>query len=252
VREYVKVNPATLLVDLGDTFDPPDSSDWERKATVIVGSMNRMGYVAMNLGEEELDRGEPLLALLQRESAFRILGQRQSNTPPRLRVPEPFVITETGGLRVAIVGIEKEPQETSRGNTPDSVALSGPISYLAGLVPKLKGRSDLVLVLAHMLRSEAEALARAVPGIGVILYAHETFPQETPQLIGQTVVVGGGWRGQRVGVLRLFLGAERRVVAFEGHFVSLTRAYTPDTHILHKVQKYRHGRWTSPEKGRGA
>lgn len=76
-------------------------------------------------------------------------------------------------LRVGVTGVSRQP---SVGETIDGYRVTDPAAALRQQVPELRKRADVVVVLAYVRADEARALAKAVPGIDVMICAQDFLP----------------------------------------------------------------------------
>ncbi len=124
-----------------------------------------------------------------------------------------YVVIERGGLRVGVFGLFGK-------DAADDSPFAGPVAFLdpvveAGRVVEIlrtKERADVVIGLSHMgtksdpADSEDEALARAVPGIDVLISAHSHTLLKAPRFAGRTAIVSSSWGGEYLGRLELAAG----------------------------------------------
>ena len=102
-------------------------------------------------------------------------------------------------LRIAILGVLgtelRWPKELGR--------LAAPAAALPPLMKSLRGQADLFVVLSHQGLEADQKLAKAVPGIHLIVGAHtQSFLQE-PIQVGETWIVQASFRNQQVGAWKI-------------------------------------------------
>ncbi len=123
---------------------------------------------------------------------------------------EPYAVIERRGIRIGLFGILGKDAQT---DTPFAkpVTFADPVETSKKMAALLreKEKVDLVVCLSHTgtspvkEHSEDELLARAVPGIDVIISGHTHTILPTPIVVGKTVIVSAGSYGAYLGRLTL-------------------------------------------------
>ncbi len=204
--EAAEAGGVVLLLDAGDVRTGSYCSD-RHQALPDFEVMGAMGYDAMTLGNHELD--VPLETTLEQRSAmgFPLLGANLVAPDRDEPILEPFVVIERGGLRLAVLGLVTP--ETRTGSTFGSLAaarFADPVATARRLVPELRARADVVIALSHNGLDEDRALARAVPGIDVVVGGHSHSVVEAPVRAGGAIIVQAGSDGRFLGRLDLEVG----------------------------------------------
>ncbi len=168
-------------------------------------AMNALGFDAMVIGNHELDYGRRWIEGLIGRAKFPVL----SADVIRRDLPDldgssgkllarPYVILNRGGLRIGIIGLT-----TTQYIQSLQVQVKDPVEVARELVPQVARQSDLVLVLSHLGFKPDMELARAVPGIDLIVGGHSHTMVNEPVLIGETLIVQDGAFAPQVGILDL-------------------------------------------------
>jgi len=136
--------------------------------------LNALGVDAMALGNHEFDRGPAQLAHMLAATHFPILAANiDAAAEPELAARvRPYVVHEIAGEKVALVGLIT-PLAPSIVKDVGRVRFLDPAPVLTKIIADLKARDiNKVIVLSHLGYAEDLALARAVPGIDVIVGGH--------------------------------------------------------------------------------
>jgi len=157
-----------------------------------------------------------------------------------------YLVLEKNGLKVGLFGILGE---TAADDAPDAapVTFSKQIVRARELTAKLRDteKVDLVIALSHSgissnpKKSEDEKLAREVPGIDVIVSGHPHVPIRFPVVVGSTLIVGVGDRGEELGYLRLRRGADGRFAAESYALRPVTADIPEDPAVAAEVAAFR-------------
>lgn len=172
--------------------------------------MNLMDYDAMALGPKEMSLGVDLLRQRMGEASFAILSANAVLAGSQELVAEPYTILDVGGHKVGIIGLTR-----IEAAAPSGFQVLDPHEVAKRYVPEVREKAGTVIVLSNLENSAALALARAVPGIDLVVGA---LPSGSPTQslrvpdTGTLVVVADlamtGHSGRRVGVLRVTLGSD--------------------------------------------
>ena len=189
IRRQRALNPATILVDCGDTIQG-EPINYVRNALrrdlpePSMAIMNALGYSAMAVGNHEFDFGLEVLRDAEKQAKFPLLSANTVDAKGKPGFLSHTIVT-VAGIRVALVGF----------TTPRIPAMTEPRNY-AGLrfqdivaaarelVPRLRERerAEVVVALVHAGLGKVDGregdenaalrLADQVPGLDVILTGH--------------------------------------------------------------------------------
>lgn len=174
-----------LLLDAGDVNTGVPESDLQQAEPDFRG-MSAIGYDAMAVGNHEFDRAADVMRRQRFGwSNFPWLSANVYQDGQRLF--EPYRVFRLGGLRVAVLGLTTDDtmKALSRERYPGLV-VRAPTIDAADLVPRLRREADVVIALSHMghyidgrhgVNAPGDVeLARAVPGIDLIVGGHSQNP----------------------------------------------------------------------------
>jgi len=194
----------TLLVDAGDAWQGTFISN-ANKGEAVTKAMNLMHYDAFAVGNHDFDWGQEVLAQRAKEAAFPFLAAnvvdiKTGRSPPYLK---PFEVRDLGIARVGIIGLTNPGSATIvKATSVAGLQFQPAADSIRPLISEVQKQADIVVVAAHIGTAEAVQLARDVPGIDVIVAAHDHLPVQTARLEGRTTIVdagaytqsSGGWR----------------------------------------------------------
>lgn len=239
----------TLLVDAGDIVDgTPLSVEYGGEADFA--AVSAAGYDIMTLGNHEF--GVSLEELNQniRIASFPIvcanLVDRKSG---KLLLP-PYAIYDFEGAKIAVFGLTTPSPEYKAAK--DGLDFLDPCETAKKLVPELKKRADIVIALSHLGSAEDEKLAKAAPGIDVIVGGHSHARLATPKFIpqtdqphafwvGGTVIVQAYEKGAELGRLDLRLRRDQgpyTLMSYTGRLLPITSEIPEDPATARVVARY--------------
>jgi 2',3'-cyclic-nucleotide 2'-phosphodiesterase (5'-nucleotidase family) len=236
----------TLLVDAGDTWQGTFISN-ANKGEAVTRAMNLMHYDALAVGNHDFDWGQEVLAQRASEAGFPFLAAnvvetRSGRPPPYLK---PFVVRDLGITRVGIIGLTNP----GSGTIVKATSIAG-LQFLPAadsvraVVAEVRKQADIIIVAAHIGTADATQLARDVPGIDVIVAAHDHAPIQTARLEGRTTIVDAGAYAQYLGRLEIVVDRATRGMkdAVRGGVLTAIAAnpnVKPDTEIAKLVAERR-------------
>ena len=261
VRRVRAEQPNVLLLDSGDTIQgTPLAYYFARKDTdkpnPMILAMNALGYDAAAVGNHEFNFGLDILWKVKREARFPILAanvkQQYDRAPQRFA---PYIIKEIAGVRVAIVGFvtpaipHAELPANYRGYEFEPI-----VDTARRVIPEVRKRADLVVVVAHSGLAPIPAwtdempgenamkeLAEQVPGIDVILIGHTH--NEVPERIINGVLLTQA-KNSAASLARVDLDLERaeggawRVAAKHSVVIPVTEQVPADPEIVQLAAPY--------------
>ncbi|MEP6694575.1 MAG: bifunctional UDP-sugar hydrolase/5'-nucleotidase [Chloroflexota bacterium] len=197
----------TVLVDAGDAWQGTFISN-ANKGEAVTKAMNLMHYDALALGNHDFDWGQDVLAQRAKDATFPFLAAnvaetKTGKTPAYLR---PFAVKDLGIARVGIIGVTNPGSATIvKATSVAGLQFQPAAESIRPLMAEVQKQADIVVVAAHIGTAEAVQLARDVPGIDVIVAAHDHLPVQTARIEGRTTIVDAGAYTQYLGRLEIIV-----------------------------------------------
>lgn len=242
-----------LVVGNGDDIDPGvgRGSLVDNRFTVERGpdtegryafeAFNAIGLDAETYGFDELDWIDRLAPRL-RTARFAMVSANVRD-PVTGQVfgarygARPWAIKVVAGVRFGITGAISTEGPAVPTKPTVEVVESG--RALAEVVPQMRAAgADIVIVLSHLeTRTEAQRIARSVPGIDLILGTHLGEPLATPQRIGGTLLSVPAWGVDNLGALDVTV-RDGRVAAAVLHEYGVSPSERPDPAVKRILDRY--------------
>jgi 5'-nucleotidase / UDP-sugar diphosphatase len=171
IREQLAKRRTTVwLVDAGDFSDgTPMSLAYHGEADIA--AMNAAGYTFGTLGNHEfnipLAQTRKLIGLAQYPL---LCANAVDNASGKLLMRE-SVVQNVGPVRIAVFGLITR-QAATYPAAKEGVTIAGEIETARRVVPALRKRADIVVLLSHAGEVVDRQLADQVPGIDVIVGGH--------------------------------------------------------------------------------
>jgi len=172
IKEIEKKNPNTIALSAGDWISGTPVSglfkgkaDWE--------TLNIMDYKAMAIGNHEFDYGQAALREAVKTSKVPFLAANIYQKDGSC-FAKPYIIVNKGKTRIAIVGLTTpETPIVTHPKNVEGLEFEDPAVTFFKLLPTLKKKADIIIVLSHLGYEEDIQLAKQYPkDIQVIVGGH--------------------------------------------------------------------------------
>ncbi len=164
------------LTTLGGDLLSPSLLSGLTQGRQMIEIFNALGLDAAGLGNHEFDFGSEVLRRRIAESSFPWLASNTLGADGRPFVGRAMLLHQVGPFKVGLMGLITP--ETRTLSSPGAEVRFAPVVETARAMVALlrQQKADLVIALTHLDLAADRALARAVPGIDVILGGHDHDP----------------------------------------------------------------------------
>lgn len=231
---------ASLTLHAGDLVQgSPVSTIFEGAPDYEIA--NNLGLDVNCLGNHEFDYGWPRIRDFLQIANFPTLSANAVDASGNRLVNPPYVIRDAGGMRVAVIGalLEKVLDTTTLDRLGPFHA-APTVETLRPIVAEARQHADMVIVLAHVGRAEAESILRALPDVSVAVIGHEHTPWKEPVEVDGRFIVHAEGYGRQVGRLVVrYDTAARRIVSHEWTGIPVDDSrYPADPAVQAQVDKW--------------
>lgn len=195
--------------------------------------MRDMGFAATSIGNHEFNYGQKQLLNLANIAGFPFLAANVFyEDGSYFAVPSTIVTID--GIKVGLFGLS--PVDTPIVTHPNNVIglkFADPIDSAMTVLAELEMTADIIVCLSHLGYEEDLKLAKALPGIDIIIGGHSHTLLEKPVKVGPTLIVAAGeWAGY-AGNLEVTV-KNNAVSAYSGKVVKLDES-VPNPRLSSKV-----------------
>lgn len=232
IESIRKGERSVLLLDCGAVFD-----HIRDKAELSLNAMERMGYDALNLGSPEFNFGKEFLEHARANVSFPYIASNLLYEGSRLPWTREYIIKEAGGIKVAILGV-LNPDGLAQLTKVKGLEVIPPETALKRLLPEVRGKADLVILLSRFDVKETIALVRATKGVDVAISSgsDDVFFAEA---IENTVILQTGSLGKTLGLLKITLDEKRVLSVSERRHVPLRSSVPDNEEIARLVEEFK-------------
>jgi 2',3'-cyclic-nucleotide 2'-phosphodiesterase (5'-nucleotidase family) len=247
------------LCTAGDFYGTPDVFN-EAKSHFVARMMGEMGYDAIGIGEMDLNFGLGALAKDARSYKLPIvcanLVARVDSVKVRGQGPEyvaadklgtafaPYRIVEKSGVRFGFIGVMSPSTKVRRPGTASVDALTytleDPVAAVKGILPEVRGKCDVLVLLAHMDEIEAQHFLETVTDADFLVLGHDPGgrPMGNPIVVGKTKILRATYQGQNIGQMDIQLTDTHGVKEARNRIHPLTAAYRDDPQMAKRLDEF--------------
>jgi len=234
IESIRKDEPSVLLLDCGALFGiSRDTVELHLKA------MELMGYDALNLGIPEFVFGKEFLEHTRSSVSFPYIASNLLYRGSMLPWTREYIIKEVGGIKVAILGV-LNPDYLTKINQAlvKGLEVIPPETALKRLLPEVRGKADLVVLLSRFDVNGTIALVKAVKGVDVAISSgsDQIYRVEEPE---NTVLLQTGSLGETLGLLKITLDEKRALSVSDRRHVSLRSSVPGNVEIERLVEEFK-------------
>ncbi|EEF63269.1 multiheme c-type cytochrome [Pedosphaera parvula] len=184
-----------------------------------------MNYDVVNLGEREAQLSLAQLQLLKRESPVSLISANLLDDKSGARICEPYKIVQRGKYKVALLGVTDSRIQT--GNLGPGVAVEKMEVTLEKLLPELKPKADVIILLAFTDEETLARLAQEFYELDVILGGKVSQPSQKLDHENHSLILYTANEGRALGVLKVRVSGRAKLAGL-GHEILLLHDKVPE------------------------
>jgi 2',3'-cyclic-nucleotide 2'-phosphodiesterase (5'-nucleotidase family) len=227
--------PNNFTVDCGDFFGLGGEQD-SLKSTFMVHAMDELGYDVVTLGEREFNFGQQFLLAQFKTSKMDVVCANLVYTDSKKPFVKPYVIRKVGTLKVAFFGLMGKDMKIRPFKGDPGLTILDPTETAKALLPELRKKADVVVLLSHLGMSESQKLTVDAP-VDVMVFGHQPGLFRTLAKTQDVITVRGGERGQYIPEVHLVV-EDKKITSFDGDVVQLDDKVPADEAMNTEVDKY--------------
>lgn len=229
----------TLYLDAGDMQIGSIFSSLEYRGLrggAILEVFERLGLDAATLGNHEFDISYNHAKALVERAGFPFLSANLLEKNGASFGRAPYRVFEKGGLKIGVIGltIESLPLRVKSENVQELDILPY-TEALKRVLPELKGKCDLIILLTHNGLDEDIELARKLDdSVPIIIGGHSHIATPEPQVVNGKYIFSTGSHLQNLGIVDLDI-EDGRITKLDSRLVPLT---APPADYPSKLQSF--------------
>ena len=223
-------------MDAGDFFGFGGVQD-SLKSEFLVQTMDKLHYDVVTLGEREFSFGQKYLLDTFKKTKIDVVSANIVFAGTKKPFVKPYVIRRIGSVRVAFTGFIWKDAKFRTVPSESPLEILDPIETARALIPELRKKADVIIVLSHLGLPEGQRLTVEVPGIDVMVFGHQVgLFKDVVQTQG-VINVRGGERGQHIPGIHLVV-EDGKITSYDGEVVVLDDKVPADETMNQQVDAF--------------
>jgi hypothetical protein len=231
----------------------------EPKDHFVARVMGVLGYDAIAVGEKDLSFG--LVKLVDDRKAYDLnllcanlfwkndSGKNRAYRSRRMprRVFPAYRVVSRGGVKIGFLALLSPRTKVQSPNSEETkrmealtYAIEDPLPIARSLLPTVRSKCDVLVLLAHMDRAELEKILPDLKGVDIAILGHSAKTEFTkePYQMGTVPVYEAAYQGQNIGSLRVTLGADRKIAETENTIYTLDKSFADDEKVAALITQF--------------
>jgi hypothetical protein len=172
--------------------------------------LDKMGYDLLAVGERELNFGYDFYQSMMEGSEMKVLAANITYGPKEKSFGDEYVIMDVAGVKIGFVNVFIHHAGPNKKDVFEAqgYVMKDPVETLRRDLPKVREKSDFVILLAHAPWGKLNELFQEVSGFDFVIAGHDGGVDKVVRDVKGTKMMRPGSRGQYVGVLKLVIDPE--------------------------------------------
>jgi len=235
-----------IILDAGD-FVGRKSYRQKRVAKLMFEVFGKMNYTGIQPGEQELSLGLPELKKLSTQYGVPIVCCNLIDNKSGKSVFNEFIIKpiKKKGLfgkrfKVGITGIiDPVFSRNLQALKKEDIAITPPEDRLKRIIPILKEKTDMIVLLSHLSQMKAFTIKEMFPNIDIIIDAHGSWRhQKKPFAPGSPMLLKEISKGKNLSWLRIFYDKKKKITNIESETLFLHSNLPEDPEISELIESF--------------
>lgn len=240
IKEEKAKSEATLVLHGGDFVQgTPVSTIFHGEPVWEIA--NHLGIDVNTLGNHEFDYGWQQIPKFIQGVDFPTVTANIVNAEGETLTPEPYVIREVNGIRIAVVGLlTGRLEDLTRTDFRGPWRALPPAETVERYAKEIGDRADLVIALGHLFNDEDDDILRQAPHVPVIVSGHNHGGQDEIKDYEGRICVKVRAYGRELGRLDLEVDVpNKKVVSYQWRRIPIESSrYQPDPTVSALVDKW--------------
>jgi 2',3'-cyclic-nucleotide 2'-phosphodiesterase (5'-nucleotidase family) len=242
IKQLRTATPNTIALDGGDEVQgTPISSITNGRSQFDL--LNEINPDAMVIGNHEFDYGMDSLRANMRLAKFPILCANVKDDSTGKTLGLKYIIKQVGEVKVGVIGVTSpDLKHLVIGKNLVGEKLLDMDETIDDAVKEIREKEhpNLLILLSHEGIDDDSAEAVKHPEINIIVGGHDHHALQQPKVVGHTLIVEAGSRGQYVGRLAVAIDNDSWTISgYKGQlFETVQNVIAPDPVVQKKVDAY--------------
>jgi 2',3'-cyclic-nucleotide 2'-phosphodiesterase (5'-nucleotidase family) len=213
----------------GDIFEFNSATQSTRKDNELASefmarALSAMDYDAIALGEKDLAFGKAYLDRVAETYGLRLIATNAVSGPTKEPLFDRYIVREHDGIRVGFLAVVSPERHiiasVESALLEHKIVLLDPSVAVKEVLPELRAKSDVVVLLSHAGIETSEFLAKDL-AVDVVVVGHYPGIENNPKTFGKTIYAMAGSKSDRFGTLELSLAPDGSISSHDGDAIRL-------------------------------
>jgi|GEM_PF-5502814 len=242
LKQEREKDPHLLLFESGDSFVNYKLPKELKKNHQILEIFQTFRYDGLVPGESEFQLGPEKLGKAAKDLALPFVGANIFLDPDYSRpmFEAPYLIKETGGLRIGISGLfNPDLNKTRLGKQVADLYFRDPADTCREIVEALESEGcTFVVILGHVGQALAKQIVEEVEGIDLFIVGHGRLILLDPRKENKSYLVQVEDRGRKIGKLQVTVNDEGIITSIRQDLIKLNESYEEDVEIKKRIDDF--------------
>ncbi len=207
------------------------------KSEYMVGAMARLGYDVVTLGEREFNFSQAFLLNTFKKTKIDMVSANLVYADTKKPFVKPYVIKKMCSARVAFFGLIGADLKIRTLSSERALEIKDPIATAKALVPELRKKADIVVLISHMGLTEGQRLTLEAPGIDVMIFGHQPGLFREIAKTNNVINTRSGERGQYIPGIHLVV-EDGKISSYDGEVTVLDDKVPADEEMNRSVDSF--------------
>ena len=112
-----------------------------------------------------------------------------------------------------------------------------PLDAIAEVLPEIKDKVDLVIVIGEMTEETADKIAEKFPQVYAVLRSERSMRMTRPRQVSNALIMSSVERGRMLGQVTLMLDSEKKVASYTYEYIDLNQRIQGDAALLARANE---------------
>lgn len=237
IKEAREADSKIQYCDAGNFLSGTPEVD-SSKGEITVAAYNHMGVNAVNVSERELALGLDAFRAAKKKADFEFVSANVRANGSLLT--DEYVIKRVKGARVAYIGLcgSKDVMRIDSTKLPAGVSIDDPMTAARRVLPGIRDKADLILVLSTCGDQTDSLIAKEFPFVHAIIGGRSYRANEdAPWQLGETRVVRAQRDGRTIGRLDFQFGQDAAIAKVAAKRITMETTDPSDEEMLSLIRE---------------
>lgn len=242
VKNYRATHPNVLPVSGGGWALGGTQESQKTQSFFLAEAMGMLGYSVVNVAPVDITYGVEALRQVALAQKLDLVSSNLKRKSDGKHVFHPYLVRNVKGIRVAFLGVMQEGEALAPLTTEgDDLEVAEPLDAVRALLPEVRAKADVVVVLSHITQRKTRQLVDEVKGIDIAVSGGDGFVNHKVtevgnDSLGRSYILEAGERGKYVGTFTMVVSEHGKVLRYTNEIHQLDKNIKDDSTMALQVE----------------